>query len=104
MTFHTTTKSSPLSPSQPSPVGASAFTPSGPTRSGCGVSGTRPLSPNPEVQRSDQSVHNSESSSVHAAGSEWIRGREGISSCFVSFQFQTSKTSLPSSITGGKMP
>jgi len=52
MTFLQTTKNCPLSPSQPSPVGASAYAVTGPTRSGCGVSGTPPLSPSPEVLRS----------------------------------------------------
>jgi len=48
----------PLSPSQPSPVGASAFARQGPTRSGCGLGGAHPLSPNPEVPRPDLRVDN----------------------------------------------
>jgi len=56
MTSLPITNRCPMSPSQPSPVGASAYAVSGPTRSGCGLRGTRPLSPSQEVQRSMASV------------------------------------------------
>ena len=56
MTSLPTTKRCSLSPSQPSPVGASAYACTGPTRSGCGLRGTHPLSPSPEVQRSMANV------------------------------------------------
>lgn len=60
MILNSTNRVLPSSPSQPSPVGASAFTRQGPTRSGWGLRGTHPLSQSPEVQRSVVNVDKSD--------------------------------------------
>jgi len=83
MTYLPSTKRSPLSPSQPSPVGASAYASTGPTRSGCGLRGTHPLSPSPEVLRSlakvDKCGDRQRSRDGHRINTE-------SSLCFVSFR------------------
>lgn len=104
MILQPTTNTGPLSPSQPSPVGASAYASTGPTRSGCGLSGTHPLSPSPEVTRSSSDVANTVPASDLAPGTGLLQHLAPVSSGCVSIRIPKLNHCPLYSNTGGKMP